>query len=68
VEEGELATQQDCPGCGVRYHIVVKIEKGTRAKSALLVPVRIVNRPSFSAPGSKPPPNIPARSRQTRKL
>jgi predicted RNA-binding Zn-ribbon protein involved in translation (DUF1610 family) len=68
VEEGELATQQDCPGCGVRYHVVVKLEKGSRTKSALLVPVRIVNRPTFAAPGSKPPPNIPSRSRQTRKL
>jgi DNA-directed RNA polymerase subunit RPC12/RpoP len=39
VDDQELASIQACPQCGTRYHVVVKVERGTRKKTAILVPV-----------------------------
>jgi DNA-directed RNA polymerase subunit M/transcription elongation factor TFIIS len=50
VDEEELTTIQACPQCGVEYHCVVKIERGSRQRTAILVPVKTaqVRRPSIA--------------------
>ncbi len=45
VDESDLAGMQSCPGCGVRYHTVIKLEKGTRKKVVMLVPVKVTSQP-----------------------
>jgi predicted nucleic acid-binding Zn-ribbon protein len=55
VDESDLASLQYCPGCGIRYHVVVKLEKGTRKKVALLVPAKVMGqRDARSAAVPKP--------------
>lgn len=39
VDDRELTTIQPCPDCGVRYHVVVKMDRATKERSAILVPV-----------------------------
>jgi predicted nucleic acid-binding Zn-ribbon protein len=58
VDDEELTSIQACPNCGVEYHVVVKMERGTRERSAILVPVKTVTvrRPSI-APRPMPPPS-----------
>lgn len=46
VDDRELTTIQPCPRCGVKYHVVVKIERDTKKRTAMLVPVE----------GTPPPP------------
>lgn len=55
VDEEELTSIAACPTCGTEYHCVVKVERGTKAKSAILVPVKTapVRRPSI-APTTTP--------------
>ncbi len=62
VDDEELTSIQACPNCGVEYHVVVKIERGTRTRTAILVPVKTTNvrRPSISPRVLVPPP--PTRS------
>jgi hypothetical protein len=40
VDEAELATKETCPGCKVKYHVVLKLVPGTKRKTAMLVPER----------------------------
>jgi hypothetical protein len=42
VDDRELTSIQACPKCGIEYHVVVKLEPGTRKKTAILVPVKTV--------------------------
>lgn len=62
VDESDLASLQYCPGCGIRYHIVVKLEHGTRNKTALLVPAKVMGQRDGR---SVPPPKPAAPSRKT---
>jgi DNA-directed RNA polymerase subunit RPC12/RpoP len=39
VDDEELTTIQPCPRCGVKYHVVVKMDRATKVRSAILVPV-----------------------------
>ncbi|MBV8880349.1 MAG: hypothetical protein JO332_10315 [Planctomycetaceae bacterium] len=42
VDNGELTTVQSCTACGRSYHVVFKLEPGTRQKSAIIVPTKPV--------------------------
>lgn len=39
-DNGELTTVQSCTACGRSYHVVFKLEPGTRQKSAIIVPTK----------------------------
>jgi hypothetical protein len=54
VDESELTSIQACPTCGTSYHVVVKLEPGTRKKTVILVPEKPFARKEPPAP--KPPP------------
>jgi hypothetical protein len=56
VDSEELTSIQTCPQCQTEYHCVVKIERGTHERTAILVPVKTapVRRPSI-APTALPP-------------
>lgn len=44
-DTGELATRQSCPQCNRIYHVIFKIEPGSKQKSAIAVPDKpIVHR------------------------
>jgi len=59
VDEVELTTIQACPRCAVKYHVVVKMDRATKARSAILVPVE-------GAQPLKPRPLSPAVVKTTR--
>jgi hypothetical protein len=52
VDETDLASKETCPGCKVRYHVVLRLVPGTKRKTAMLVPERgqsvVVKPPSPS--------------------
>lgn len=48
VDETELTTIQPCPRCGTKYHVVVKLDRETKKRSAILVPVE---GPTKARPG-----------------
>ena len=39
VDDEELTSIQACPRCGVKYHVVVKSDRATKVRSAILVPM-----------------------------
>lgn len=39
-DNGELTSVQSCTACGRSYHVVFKLEPGTRQKSAIIVPTK----------------------------
>jgi hypothetical protein len=43
-DNGELTSLQSCPQCNLVYHVVFKIEPGTKRKTAILVPEKPVIR------------------------
>ena len=54
-DTGELATMQSCPQCNRTYHVIFKIEHGTRKKTAIIVPDKPVpQRKTMAPPPSKP--------------
>lgn len=60
-DTGELATVQSCPQCNRAYHVVFKIERGSKKKTAIIVPDKPVpQRRTMAAPakpaGGKPDP------------
>ncbi len=54
-DTGELATVQACPACGRSYHVVFKLEPGTRKKTAILVPDKFTLPKSRTLAAPKPP-------------
>jgi len=54
-DTGELATVQDCPDCGRTYHVVFKLEHGTRKKTAIMVPDKPTLPKSRTLAAPKPP-------------
>lgn len=65
VDTGELATMQSCPQCNLIYHVVFKLEPGTREKTALLVPEKPKAQKSriSGTPKEAPPaPEMPKRT------
>lgn len=54
-DTGELATMQSCPQCNRTYHVVFKIEHGTKKKTAIIVPDKpVAQRKTMAPPTSKP--------------
>jgi len=51
VDDRELTTIQPCPRCGTKYHVVVKLDRETKKRSAILVPVE---GPSTLRPKASP--------------
>jgi hypothetical protein len=43
-DNGELTSVQSCPSCKRSYHVVFKIESGTRNKAAIIVPTKPIVR------------------------
>jgi len=41
-DNGELTSLQSCPQCNLTYHVVFKIEPGTKQKTAIIVPEKPV--------------------------
>jgi len=39
-DDGELSSIQTCPHCGRSYHVAFKIDPATRAKTAMMAPLR----------------------------
>jgi hypothetical protein len=39
-DDGELSSIQSCPHCGRSYHVAFKIDAATRAKTAMMAPLR----------------------------
>lgn len=66
VDDQELTTIAPCPRCGIEYHVVVKIERGTKKKTAMLVPVKseVARRPTIS-PAAPPPPSATRSGKRT---
>ncbi|HLY75657.1 MAG TPA: hypothetical protein VKU80_16160 [Planctomycetota bacterium] len=58
---GELTSIQSCPECKRAYHVVFKIESGSKLKSAIIVPTKpIVHRgEKLRTLLTKPPPEAP---------
>lgn len=54
-DTGELATVQACPDCNRAYHVVFKLEPGTRKKTAILVPDKLALPKSRTIAAPKPP-------------
>jgi hypothetical protein len=53
-DTGELATMQSCPQCNRTYHVVFKLEPGTRKKTAIVVPDKPMPQKRTLAPSPKP--------------
>jgi hypothetical protein len=51
-DTGELATMQSCPQCNRTYHVVFKLEPGTKRKTAIIVP----DKPAPQKRTMAPPP------------
>ncbi|HEX7896768.1 MAG TPA: hypothetical protein VF950_03355 [Planctomycetota bacterium] len=58
VDEEELTTIQACPRCDVKYHVVVKMDRETKVRSAILVPVDAKPQRSRAMPVQKAPKTI----------
>ncbi|HVE39730.1 MAG TPA: hypothetical protein VNM14_07585 [Planctomycetota bacterium] len=41
-DNGELTSLQSCPQCNLTYHVIFKIESGTKKKTAIIVPEKPV--------------------------
>jgi len=41
-DNGELTSLQSCPQCNLTYHVIFKIEPGTKRKTAIIVPEKPV--------------------------
>ncbi len=41
-DNGELTSLQSCPQCNLSYHVIFKIEPGTKKKTAIIVPEKPV--------------------------
>lgn len=56
-DTGELTSVQSCTACKRSYHVVFKLEPGTRQKSAIIVPTKPVlhRRTMIPVPPPKPP-------------
>lgn len=55
-DTGELATVQSCPQCNRTYHVVFKIEHGSKRKTAIVVPDKPIVHRRTTAPAPKPSP------------
>jgi hypothetical protein len=53
-DTGELATLQSCPDCNRTYHVVFKIEPGTKKKVPIVVPGKPIVHRRTVPPSSKP--------------
>jgi hypothetical protein len=71
-DTGELTSIQSCPECKRSYHVVFKIESGSKLKSAIIVPTKpIVHRGEklrtliTKPPQADPPKSFPQESGNT---
>jgi hypothetical protein len=53
-DNGELTSLQSCPQCNRVYHVVFKIEPGTKNKTAIIVPQKPIHHRMETMPPSKP--------------
>lgn len=64
-DTGELATVQACPECNRAYHVVFKLEPGTRKKTAILVPDKLALPKSRTLAAPPKPPKGATRTGKT---